>query len=314
MRILRYNSTLEQAWDAFVGTSRNATFMFRRGYMDYHAHRFVDASLVALDDRDRIVALLPACINGDTVSSHAGLTFGSWLVGPSKPDVATMLDIMNMAIEHYASIGVKKIIYRPIPHIYHKYPAEEDLYALFRVGALIESTLVSSVIDLRDPIPFNKGAKRHVKRGAALGLSVSESLDFAAFWQVLAARLHERYEAAPVHTLDEIQLLHSRFPSQLRLFVVYAPEGELLGGTLLYICGHVVKSQYIAATPRGFEVNAIDYLFDNLLRQFAAEGYLYFDFGPSCEEGGRVLNQGLLSQKVGYGGRAIVYNTFKISI
>lgn len=305
---------MQLAWDAFVDTSRNATFMFRRGYMDYHSSRFVDASLVALDDRDRVVALLPACINGDTVSSHAGLTFGSWLVGPSKPDAATMLDIMNMAIEHYASIGVKRIIYRPIPHIYHKYPAEEDLYALFRVGASIESTLVSSVVDLRDPIPFNKGAKRHVKRGAALGLSVSESLDFAAFWQVLTARLHERYDAAPVHTLDEILLLHSRFPHQLRLFLVCGPNGELLGGTLLYICDTVIKSQYIAASPQGFEVNAIDFLFDNLLRRFSSEGYVYFDFGPSCEEGGRILNHGLLSQKVGYGGRAITYNTYKISI
>ena len=46
-------------WDAFVAASKNGTFLFLRDYMDYHADRFADHSLI-VRDRSGIVALLPA--------------------------------------------------------------------------------------------------------------------------------------------------------------------------------------------------------------------------------------------------------------
>ena len=45
----RYAPSMAAEWDDFVSRARNATFLFRRGYMDYHADRFNDFSLVARD-------------------------------------------------------------------------------------------------------------------------------------------------------------------------------------------------------------------------------------------------------------------------
>ena len=40
----------------------------------------------------------------------------------------------------------------------------------------------------------------------------------------------------------------------------------------------------------------------------------YFDFGISTEDGGRVLNEGLIYQKEGFGGRAVCYDTYEWDI
>ena len=75
----RYAPSMAAEWDDFVSRARNATFLFRRGYMDYHADRFNDFSLVARDGSQRIVALLPANAAGDCIESHGGLTYGGWI-------------------------------------------------------------------------------------------------------------------------------------------------------------------------------------------------------------------------------------------
>ena len=60
MNIHRYTSSDKPIWDAFVRASKNGTFLFERDYMDYHRDRFFDHSLMFLDDKGRLVALLPA--------------------------------------------------------------------------------------------------------------------------------------------------------------------------------------------------------------------------------------------------------------
>ena len=40
--IRRYTPADQQEWDRYVDGARNATFLFKRGYMDYHADRFKD--------------------------------------------------------------------------------------------------------------------------------------------------------------------------------------------------------------------------------------------------------------------------------
>ncbi len=46
-------------WDNFVQRSKQGTFLFNRSYMDYHADRFLDCSLLVYR-KVRLYALLPA--------------------------------------------------------------------------------------------------------------------------------------------------------------------------------------------------------------------------------------------------------------
>ena len=113
-----------------------------------------------------------------------------------------------------------------------------------------------------------------------------------------------------MHTLAEINLLHSLFPINIRLFTACL-GGEVLGGVLIYHTGHVAHAQYIAASKRGKKMKVLPMIFDHLINNEFSQTR-YFDFGISNEQGGRVLNEGLAMQKSGMGGRGIVYNTYTI--
>ncbi len=311
--IEQYNDSMSGLWDDAVRASRNGTFLHLRGYMDYHRDRFVDSSLVARDD-ERIVALLPACREGDTLYSHRGLTYGGWLVPSRHFDVTTMLEVWNKATDLLRGIGIANIVYKAVPHIYHNYPCEEDLYVLFRAGAQLVESNISATIDLDEPLSFDRGNKRNVNLAIKNGVVVGESTRWADYWHVLDSLLMEKYDRHPVHTLEEIDLLRSRFPENIKLFT--ATQGdEILAGVVMYFCGNeVAHSQYIASTERGRELKALTLLFDHLIKEAAQAGFRYFDFGISTEGGGRYLNEGLVRQKCRLGGRGIVYNTYKLTI
>ena len=46
MDIRRYTPEKADEWNRFVAQSKNGTFLFDRRYMDYHADRFQDHSLM----------------------------------------------------------------------------------------------------------------------------------------------------------------------------------------------------------------------------------------------------------------------------
>ena len=311
IRIEKYTTQSKLEWDEVVRNSRNGTFMHLRDYMDYHSDRFADFSLMARDG-DKIVAVLPACREGNKLFSHRGLTYGGWLVPLRHFDVTTMMEVWDAATQFLLDAGIEEIIYKPVPHIYHRYPCEEDLYALFRAGGVIVESNISTTIDLDEPLPFDRGNKRNVNLALKSGVEVTESSDWQGYWEMLDALLMEKYNRHPVHSLDEIKLLHSRFPENIKLYTAKLGD-ELLAGVVMYYCGNeVAHCQYIASTEHGREVKALTLLFSHLINEASQAGYRYFDFGISTENGGLYLNEGLVRQKCRLGGRGIVYQVLSV--
>ena len=205
---------------------------------------------------------------------------------------------------------IKKVVYKPIPWIYHQQPAEEDLYAIMKVcQAKIIARNLSSAISKKCPNKWYRIRECGSRKASAAGLYVEESEDWKAFWDILADNLQHKYQLAPVHTVNELLLLHQRFPKQIRLVVV--KEGQtVIGGTVLYVTNCVVHSQYIAANERGKELHALDLLFDQVISK-SLSGHAFFDFGISTEEHGTYLNEKLIYQKEGFGGRGICYDWYE---
>lgn len=304
-----YSPIQHSEWNHFVYGAKNSTFMHLREYMDYHSSRFTDNSLIAYQN-NKIIGVLPANRVGDTLYSHQGLSYAGWLVQTKHFDVTNMLRIWDAMAEFLPSIGIKRLVYKPSPHIYHSYPAEEDLYAIFRHNGVITSTTISTVIPIADAIRFNENSRRAVRLAQKEGIVINETADYAPYWNILTELLNERYGVNPVHTLAEINLLHSLFPINIRLFTANLGD-EVLGGTLIYHTGLVAHAQYIAASQKGKAMKVLPIIFDHLINTEFSQTK-YFDFGTSNEQGGRVLNEGLVMQKTGMGGRGIVYNTYSI--
>ena len=86
-----------------------------------------------------------------------------------------------------------------------------------------------------------------------------------------------------------------------------------MAGTLVYETAKVVHTQYISASPEGKAKGALDMLFDHLVNDVYV-GSRYFDFGKSTEDGGRYLNESLIFQKEGFGGRGVCYDTYEWTV
>jgi hypothetical protein len=307
--IRRYTETDKAAWDAFVAQSKNGTFLFDRNYMDYHADRFRDHSLM-IYIAGEIYALLPANEADGVLYSHRGLTYGG-LVMSQRCKAAQVRDIFIELNDYLRGQGFTRVVYKHVPWVYAKLPSEEDLFALSNVCHVsLRSRDIASVVMLDDRLPFSTLRRRGVKKGLQAGLCVREQTDFTFFWHMLELHLGQKFHAKPVHSLDEITLLKKRFPNNIRLMTVC--KGDIiLGGTLLYDCVQTVKTQYIMASEEGRRHGALDFLFDNLLDRFETEGRKFFDFGTSNLPENEDLNDSLIFQKEGFGGRAVCYDTYE---
>ena len=168
MRINRYSPELVAPWNEFVGQSKNGTFLFHRSYMDYHPDRYLDCSLVVLNDDEQIVALLPASRRSDVLVSHEGLTYGGF-VSTAGMSTRRMLNIVQACLENVREAGISHIVYKCVPHVYHSLPAEEDTYALFRLGAMSTRRELSSAIDTRLTPPLQHRRMRALRGPSGAG-------------------------------------------------------------------------------------------------------------------------------------------------
>jgi hypothetical protein len=308
LEIKRYTPAFADEWNQFVAASKNGTFLFDRRYMDYHADRFQDHSLMFFR-RGKLYALLPANVSGDTLYSHQGLTYGGLLMNEraTAADIVSIFREMNVLLQNE---GLKRVVYKSIPWIYHRQPAEEDLYAIVEAcKATLAVRSLSSTISSDCQNDWYRIRRCGASYAQKAGIVIEVSEDYAAFWHVLTENLRLRYGLNPVHTIEEIELLRQRFPENIRQFVA-KEHGEVIGGTVLYVTDRVVHSQYIATNARGREVHALDLLFDVVIRQ-SLKLHPYFDFGISTEEYGTYLNEQLIYQKEGFGGRGICYDWYE---
>lgn len=314
MQIKTYHKELADEWNRFIAASKNGTFLLDRNYMDYHQARFTDASLLFYDDKQRLMAVLPANYEADiqTVYSHHGLTYGG-LILSRQISTLQVMEALTLACRHYADIGATKIYYRPIPYIYNRYPSQEDLFFLFRNHATLEARNLSQTIFIPDAIKMNELRRRCIKKSLKAGNTISEQTDVTDFWHILDQNLREHHNVIPVHTIDELHLLMSRFPDVIRLFVVKNSQGQTIAGTVVYDMGPTVHTQYISANAEGKATGAFDHLISYLLRYVYADR-TYFDFGVSTEKGGKWLNEGLTFQKESFGGRGVCYDTWSLNL
>lgn len=312
LKTCRYDTKHKLLWNEFITNSKNGCFLFYRDYMEYHSDRFKDFSLMFFDN-NRLIAVMPANIKDAVLFSHGGLTFGG-IITDRKMRTSLMLEIFNALKEHTKAEGIKKIIYKAIPHIYHIHPSEEDLYALFRYNAKLIRRDVSSTIFMREKLAFDKKRRWGIKKSKNANLEIKRSYDFETFMNIEEENLNKKYGIKPTHTAGEMRLLADRFPENIKLFAAYKDE-KMIAGTIIYESNKkVAHTQYISATDEGKKLYALDVIFDYLINEYYKDRVEYFDFGISTEKEGKFLNIGLITQKEEFGARAVVYDTYEIEV
>lgn len=306
-----YEGRHQCAWDDFVDGAKNAHFFFRRGYMEYHADRFADASLM-FRSGSRLVAVLPANLSGDTAWSHQGLTYGGLLTNEHMSG-ELMLHVFDAMTEALRALGARHLVYKCVPHIYFRQPAEEDRYALFRHGARLLRRELSSVLELESGRShYSKGKRANLAKARRAGIRVSPISDFVSVSSMIDEVLHERHGRRAAHTSAELALLAARFPAHIIAYGAYIDD-QMLAAVVLFVNRYVIHTQYMANTPAGRDVGALDLLVDHVIGSRTL-GARYLSFGISTENDGHDLNEGLLHSKEAFGARAVVHDTYEVAL
>lgn len=308
--IEKYNSSWAQEWNRFNASSKNGTFLFDRSFMEYHKDRFEDHSLLILNQKNELFALLPANIQGDKLVCHGGLTYGG-VISNAKMTTPYMLEIFQEILAYLREKKIKNFVYKTIPKIYHSIGSEEDIYSLFRCDARLIRRDVISVIDYKEDYLIQERRSRSKKKAEKLGLTIQEDANLSSFWKVLTEILASRHATKPVHRIEEISYLANLFPESIKLYTCRDQE-KVLAGVVMFITKNTAHAQYIAASDEGLTKGALDLLFFKLIELYNHKRY--FSFGISNENDGKFLNEGLIAQKEGFGARAVCHDHYSISL
>ena len=277
--------------------------------MDYHNSRFQDFSLMVYK-KNKLIALLPGNKINTEVHTHQGLTYGG-LVFRKNLKSSDAIEIFKSIFEFLNENGIRYLFLKELPSIYLHNPTNNPLaYIVFKSNAELIRTDLHSVIDMKYKT-YSNSRKEGVKRGVKANLRVEESDNFAIFWNtILIPNLASKHGVEPVHSLEEITLLKSRFTKNIRQFNVFCDE-KIVGGTTIFETQQVVHCQYISGNKEKNELGSLDFLHYHLL-ETVYKNKRYFDFGTSNINEGQHINEGLLFWKEGFGARPIPQNFYKI--
>jgi hypothetical protein len=307
--VKQYQESDYENWNAFIGQAKNATFLFHRDFMEYHKGRFEDYSLIVLH-KNKWVGVIPANKTGNEIFSHQGLTYGGLVIN-EKSKLTTVINAFRVVLLFLKENNIEKLYLKTIPSIYHNKPAEEIQYALFLAEAKLVRRDSLSVIDLSQKYDFSQIRKRGIQKGIANGLVIKEEIDLESFWnEVLIPNLDERHNAKPVHSLEEMKLLKSIFPNNIRQFNVYYKD-KIVAGTTVFESENVAHCQYISKYENEENLGSLDFLYHFLITDaFASKRF--FDFGISNESQGKRLNDGLSYWKESFGASTIVHDFYEV--
>ena len=308
--IRKYQSSDYSLWNEFVANAKNATFLFHRDFMEYHQDRFEDFSLLIFDEKNLLKAIFPANREGENLHSHQGLTYGG-LVLQQKSKFQEVIGMMKTILQFLQNQHIISLQLKQLPSIYCDFPSDEMEYLSFILNAKLVRRDSLSVLDLKTDYNFSKDRKQAINRGVKSELIVKEENIFAAFWnEILIPNLVQKHNTHPVHNLNEITYLNSKFPSNIRQFNVYFGD-ELVAGTTIFESEFVAHSQYISGNSNKNELGSLDFLHNTLIN-YTFKDKKYFDFGISNENQGKNINEGLLYWKESFGARTIVQNFYEI--
>ena len=311
LKIKCYDPSQKPIWDDFLENCKNGTFLFKRDFMDYHKRRFDDFSMMIYRG-SKLIALVPANIDSDNIYSHQGLTYGGILI-QSDSKFTEYLEIFSEVLRFLKKKSINSLCVKQIPTIYNFNFNDELDYLSFVTDSKNYRKDIISVINLQSDFKIAKDRINGYKRGLKNLLEFREANDFDDFWnELLIPNLAKKYSVNPVHSLDEIGLLKSRFKSNIRQFNVYK-ENKIVAGTTVFQTKNVVHVQYTASNSKKNILGSLDFLFYKLITDVYSK-HKYFDFGTSNERDGKKINQGLMYWKEGFGARSLTQNFYKFNI
>ena len=314
--IQRYEPAHADKWDAFVmNHAMNGTFLQTRRFLSYHPQgRFHDHSLLFYNGQE-LCAVLPAAeqrVDGKRMlRSHPGSTFGGLMVGAEMLRAPKLTELVSALDSHCRENGFDACEVKLTSDLFATLPTDAIQYAFYHAGYTDEIEIAAYLpIEgktheaLVADYSFNK--RYDLKKCEKAGLRmerIHSHEQLSAFYDLLCWNL-QKFDAKPIHTLDELIDFHdARLKDEVLFLGVYNAEGRMVAGACLFhfAQANVLHTQYLATAPdvKGYVPSTS--LYDSVIRLGMEIGAKKISFGTSTHDRGRVLNTGLIQNKEGYG-------------
>lgn len=311
IQVKYYTPLFKEDWNKFLFNSKGQTFMFSRSFMDYHSDRFIDRSILVFEENE-LVAIMPASLNDDnlSVTSHSGLTFGSFIVKEKLRSYKT-IEYLYFTLKFLNENGIEQLVFKQIPSFYSTISSDEVDYAFFILESDFYRMDIAYAINFDNRIAYQERRLRSIKKGIKNEIRITKENDFSNFWNhILTPNLNARFGVNPVHNLEEITDLSKNNLDSIVQYNAYYQD-KIMAGTTLFETPNVIHAQYISASEEGRKNGSLDLLFDYLINKYSSSKK-YFDFGIVNEQAGKKINLGLLDWKEGFGARPYAHRFYKI--
>lgn len=323
-----YNNTFEDDWDTFIfERSVNGTFLQSRRFINYHPEdRFEDCSVIAFDEKGRMVAICPACLvweNGEKVFySHKGSTFGGIIIDQKIYDAKHIMALIAEFTDFMRAEQFKQAFLKITSDIFST--RETDLLQyVFQATGYREYKELSTYIDFgmyKEEVlsNFSQGKRTNVHNCQREGLKLKvldTNREIKEFYDVLCENLL-KYDTAPVHTFEElIEFKNTRLQNECEFFGIYKEEELVAGAMMFYFhkvgCAH---TQYLAARQEYNRLSPMTFMYYSMICEMKRRGFSKLSWGIATEKLGEVLNMGLISSKEAFGSKYCNNLTYTIRL
>ncbi len=305
--IVKYTPAKASEWDQFIKDSWNGVFLFYRGFIDYHADRFKDHSLMAFGN-GKLKAVFPANENENILWSHQGLTYGGWVL--SKRFSVIELQALFNELEDYACRNsFIRIEYKHKPFVFERHGNDSDSWILWNNGYELWRRDLSFYFDFKNHSGFARDKRYRFNKSTRNNLRLDLEGDVHKFMELVNTNLGSKYKTVAVHTAEEVLLLQKRFPENCQTLCVYQDK-KFLGGAWLFIDNEFIHTQYFHFNNEGRDLCAAEFLVGYMIENYGT-AKRYFSFGTSTEQDGKVLNEGLASFKEGFGAAGFCHDFYR---
>ncbi|MCB0457375.1 MAG: GNAT family N-acetyltransferase [Flavobacteriaceae bacterium] len=308
--VQKFTSMDGYIWDQFISKSKNATFLFKRDFIEYHNDRFEDYSLMIFN-KETLMAVFPGHLKDNTFYSHLGLSYGGIVCDSKNTEIIE--EIFEAIIAYLKELKIRSVYIKMLPIFLREGYHSAIEYFIFKRGGILVRRDLNFIIDFSKKIEIHKSKQKKIKRKEN-SLTILPEKNFKIFWeQILIPTLKETYNTQPVHSLAEIEYLGGKFPDNILHYNVYY-KNEIVAGMTLFVDKGVVKSQYGAANLAGKEARALDVLYLALFEKYNADGFRYFDLGTTTIDGGYQYNKGLTRYKEELGAYSVNLDHYSINL
>lgn len=320
VQIKQFSEQESNTWNKFLSQAENSTLFHHRDFLSYHPiDRFKDHSLI-FSNENEIISVFPAIerINEGKkiLHSHQGASYGSfatthWLT------IRESFDMVTTLISYAKDNGFSQIIITVPPVIYLKTPSNYIDFSLVKNGFTYLKRELTSVVPLESKgekllQSYRAEARTATRKALKSKIVVRETGDYAQYYDLLSKNLSTRHNVKPTHTLEELTLLHSRFPDKIRLFGAFLGETMIGGVCNFSVNDNVVLAFYISHSMDYQEYRPVNVLFYEIMQQYKTEGFSYLDFGTFTLN--MEPNWGLGRFKENFGARGVFRDTFILNL